>query len=295
METPAQSPASEPQAPADGSADPAVHVLHGMRYDTLDALLDDLNAWGRNSGFGFIKTSPGNYVSGVPTYAYIVCDRGGHQKKSKATSRRTTTLKTGCKWAATAKALKENGRKWTLQVKNASHNHEADANKAELASHRVHRGLTDAMKATVQALSLNPAQRPRDILSYLLKQFPDEVFTLTDINNFRQRLQTAKYDGLSPTQALIRLLEDRGIYHVVRKAAGDTDRVTGLFWTFEWCANMWKRFPHVIQMDNTYKTNRFKMPLFEATGVTNVSTNSPWRSASLITSVKTVLRGWHSS
>ncbi|KAK4102271.1 hypothetical protein N658DRAFT_412339, partial [Parathielavia hyrcaniae] len=92
-----------------------------------------------------------------------------------------TTLKTGCEWTATAKALKKNDRKWTLEVKNASHNHEADANEAELATHRVHRGLTDAMKATVQALSLNPAQRPRDIFSYLLKQFPNEVFTLKDI------------------------------------------------------------------------------------------------------------------
>ena len=78
MDTPAQSPASGLQAPAEDPAGPAVPELPGMPYDTLDALIDDLNAWGRISGFGFIKTSPGNYVNGVPTYAYIVCDRGGH-------------------------------------------------------------------------------------------------------------------------------------------------------------------------------------------------------------------------
>ena len=31
-----------------------------------------------------------------------------------------------------------------------------------------------------------------------------------------------------------------------------------------------KRFPWCLQIDNTYKTNRFKMPLFQITGVTNV-------------------------
>ncbi|XP_044718833.1 MULE transposase domain-containing protein [Hirsutella rhossiliensis] len=31
---------------------------------------------------------------------------------------------------------------------------------------------------------------------------------------------------------------------------------------------MWKRFPEVISFDNTYNTNRFKLPLFQATGQT---------------------------
>jgi hypothetical protein len=32
---------------------------------------------------------------------------------------------------------------------------------------------------------------------------------------------------------------------------------------------MWKRFPEVLGLDNTYKTNRFKMYLFQVTGVTD--------------------------
>ncbi|KFA66933.1 hypothetical protein S40285_09732 [Stachybotrys chlorohalonatus IBT 40285] len=28
---------------------------------------------------------------------------------------------------------------------------------------------------------------------------------------------------------------------------------------------MWKRFPEVISFDNTYNTNHFKLPLFQAT------------------------------
>ena len=35
---------------------------------------------------------------------------------------------------------------------------------------------------------------------------------------------------------------------------------------------MWKRFPEVISFDNTYNTNRFKLPLFQATGQTCLKT-----------------------
>jgi hypothetical protein len=31
---------------------------------------------------------------------------------------------------------------------------------------------------------------------------------------------------------------------------------------------MWKRFPEIMSFDNTYNTNRFKLPLFQVTGQT---------------------------
>jgi hypothetical protein len=31
---------------------------------------------------------------------------------------------------------------------------------------------------------------------------------------------------------------------------------------------MWKRFPKVLNLDNTYKTNRYQYPLFQITGQT---------------------------
>ena len=30
---------------------------------------------------------------------------------------------------------------------------------------------------------------------------------------------------------------------------------------------MWKKFPEVLGLDNTYKTDRFRLHLFQATGV----------------------------
>ncbi|KAK4233656.1 hypothetical protein C8A03DRAFT_19304 [Achaetomium macrosporum] len=153
-------------------------VFSQEQYDSLDALLADLNTWGRSHGLGFTKMRPSNYVNGSPTRYDIACDRGGRVEGSRATIRRTSTARTGCKWLGIAKALVSNGRKGTFEVKHTQHNHETTAgHQAELSTHQVHRGLSDPMKAEIAALSLNPAQKPRDIFSYLKKSYPDVVFT----------------------------------------------------------------------------------------------------------------------
>ncbi|KAJ6436342.1 ankyrin repeat domain-containing protein [Purpureocillium lavendulum] len=89
-----------------------------------------------------------------------------------------------------------------------------------------------------------------------------------DICNARALLRREKLDGLSPTAALIKLFDARGIPYVARWSVEEPDRVLGLVWTFPYCLRMWKRFPETMSFDNTYNTNRFKLPLFQVTGLT---------------------------
>lgn len=58
------------------------------------------------------------------------------------------------------------------------------------------------------------------------------------------------------------------IPYLVRRADSNPNRLVGFVWTFPYCIGMWKRFPEVISFDNTYNTNRFKLPLFQVTGQT---------------------------
>lgn len=157
-------------------------------YETVDALMADLNAWGRGYGLGFVKRRPSNYINGLPTRMDIICDRG-HQRASRATIKRTTTSKTGCEWSAVAKILVRGNKRWIFEIRKTVHNHEAEAGRSSLATHQVHRGLTEPMKAYVNNLSATPGIQPRDIAASLGKQFPhtDVVLTLADINNFRAR------------------------------------------------------------------------------------------------------------
>ena len=242
-------------------------------YESLEALIDALNAWGRSNGVGFAKKRTSNYKDGKPTYATLYCDRG-FTRASQAKLRDTSTAKTDCPWSAVAKSLARNNRRWMLEIKCNDHNHEVrNSSIVHLATHSAHRGLTDAMKLEIEALSSNAAIRPRDIFSTFTKRFLDVPFMIKDITNYREQLQQTKLNGLTPTQALLEVFKKENVWHYVLYHPSDLNRIIGLFWTYDWCLQMWRRFPYAIQMDNTYKTNRFRMPFFEVTGVTNLSTN----------------------
>jgi hypothetical protein len=100
------------------------------------------------------------------------------------------------------------------------------------------------------------------------EQHPESVFTQRDIYNARARINRDKLNSYSPTGALVKLFDEMEIPYLVRWADNNPNRLIGLVWTFPYCIRMWKRFPEVISFDNTYNTNRFKLPLFQAIGQT---------------------------
>ncbi|KAF6525452.1 hypothetical protein HZS61_010506 [Fusarium oxysporum f. sp. conglutinans] len=110
--------------------------------------------------------------------------------------------------------------------------------------------------------------RARDVRAVIQEQYPDSTFTRKGIYNARSLINREKLGGLTPTAALIKLFDDNEIPYLIKWADDDPDRLLGLVWTFPYCLQMWKRFPEVISFDNTYNTNRFKLPLFQATGQT---------------------------
>ncbi|KAJ3454821.1 hypothetical protein MRS44_013421 [Fusarium solani] len=81
------------------------------------------------------------------------------------------------------------------------------------------------------------------------------------------RLRQETLGGLTATQEWIAYLR---LHNVVHEPAYDRDhKLVAVFWTYPWCQKMWKRFPEVLGMDNTYKTNRFNMYLFQVSGITD--------------------------
>ena len=91
-------------------------------------------------------------------------------------------------------------------------------------------------------------------------------FRPKDIYNDRQHIRQTTLQGLTATQRWIAILEEQGFHHTVQYVE---NKVKAVFWTYPWCITMWKMFPQVLGMDNTYKTNRFKMYLFQVSGITD--------------------------
>ncbi|KAJ6439012.1 hypothetical protein O9K51_08416 [Purpureocillium lavendulum] len=105
-------------------------------------------------------------------------------------------------------------------------------------------------------------------LAVVHDEHPESSLTRKDIYNARARINRDKLNGYSPTAALVKLFDEMKLPYFVRWADDEPNRLVGLVWTFPYCLQMWKRFPEVVSFDNTYNTNRFKLPLFQATGQT---------------------------
>nr|UUW39089.1 putative transposase [Epichloe sp. LpTG-3]UUW39107.1 putative transposase [Epichloe sp. LpTG-3] len=125
-----------------------------------------------------------------------------------------------------------------------------------------------SVDATVEATSRRVGIRARDVRGIVQEKHRGTHYTRRDIYNARALLRREKLGGLGPTAALIKLFDERGIPYIVKWSATEPDRLVGLLWTFPYCLRMWKRFPETMSFDNTYNTNRFKLPLFQVTGQT---------------------------
>ncbi|EAQ87040.1 hypothetical protein CHGG_08293 [Chaetomium globosum CBS 148.51] len=76
----------------------------------------------------------------------------------------------------------------------------------------------------------------------------------SDIYNDRQKISIKGLNGLSTTQAWIKQLQDNNLRHWIK--VDDDNKVEDVLWTYPWSEKMWRQFPEVLGLDNTYKTNR---------------------------------------
>ena len=114
--------------------------------------------------------------------------------------------------------------------------------------------------------------RARDTGTIVQNQFPETTYTKKDILNQRAKIRRESLGGLTPTGTLIKLFDERNVKYVARYFPDDPDRLLGLVFTLPACEAQWKRFPHCLGFDNTYKTNYLGYPLFVAIGATNCNT-----------------------
>ncbi|KJZ69123.1 hypothetical protein HIM_11491 [Hirsutella minnesotensis 3608] len=137
----------------------------------------------------------------------------------------------------------------------------------------VEQHTTPAQLELEKNLSKHKALPARELGSIVRDTTPGEsFFRQRDIYNDRQKLRIAALGGKTATQAFIDHLQRGRLKHTIKFADDDENKVEAVFWTYPWCEKMWKRFPEVLGLDNTYKTNRFKMYFFQVTGVTDQRT-----------------------
>ncbi|OAQ59514.1 Zn(2)-C6 fungal-type DNA-binding domain-containingprotein [Purpureocillium lilacinum] len=242
-------------------------LIPGDPAPSAEVLFDTLNAFAKAHGFGVVRRNGHSHKGRKIRYSFQ-CDRFGQPRAAEGAGiRQRRSRKCGCRWMVIAEA-KEEG-KWLLREHaNPEHSQHNHGRSIGPSAHPSHRRLTAAVRATVESTSRRVGIRARDVRAVVQEEHPETVFTQRDIYNARALINCDKLDGYTPTAALIKLFDEKKIPYLVKWTDNNSNRLLGIVWTFPYCLQMWKRFPEVISFDNTYNTNRFKLPLFQATGQT---------------------------
>lgn len=205
-----------------------------------------------------------------------------------------------CPFSITAKLANENTGPWVYEIHNAEHNHPSSI----AASHPVLRrmAMTREVKSEISR-QLTVRTTPFQIISGLCAEpsesvvaeatnpqvsnsttsdptnsrnsRPDPAAVATSINpmfkprdiyNMQARIRRDQLGPYSPTQALMRQLDQRDWFFAYQNDR--TGRLTHLFFFKEISQTLLKTNHEVLIIDCIYKTNRYKMPLLIITGQT---------------------------
>ncbi|KAG5747772.1 hypothetical protein H9Q70_009557 [Fusarium xylarioides] len=158
----------------------------------------------------------------------------------------------------------------------AEHNH--DPSDEGLSVARLRRqshiafGLT-RLHELVGTLSHSRKNTLKDIARQISVAHPEVKILEQDVRVMRKKLRREAYGAFTSTQAFLNVLEhdDDIAFHSIDRAPNQ--KIWRIFWIYKKSIDKWKRNLDLLVMDNTYKVNRFNMPLLQITRITALHTN----------------------
>ncbi|XP_021828352.1 protein FAR1-RELATED SEQUENCE 5-like, partial [Prunus avium] len=185
-----------------------------------------------------------------------------HRKKKKKRSKSTGTKK--CGYPFQLKGLNIGpGDEWKVGVVCGVHNHHS----AEYLEGHSYAGRLSKEENNLLMDMSKSLVRPKDILYTIKRRDGKNVTTMKTIYNARHKSRVVEKASRSEMQLLLCRLSDHKYINWHR--TDDTNCVSDLFWAHPDSVNLLHAFPHVLVMDCTYKTNRFRYPLLQIVGVTS--------------------------
>ena len=231
-------------------------------YQTLEALIYTVNKHVSSQGYTVVKTGQKKNKNEEIIKNLLKCSRGGKYKDHVDSDLREQTraiCTTGCKWAAYGR---RDGTIWVLIIKNPDHNHPASPPEIYPA----HRRMTEEDLKTV----LIDRKRNLDVYQItagLRMDNPDRFFKKQDIYNALGVIKRRDLSSLTPLQALLQRLEASEKWYIAYSMDA-WDQLNRLFFAYQPALEWLSKYPDILFIDATYKTNRFNMPLVILTSTT---------------------------
>ena len=203
---------------------------------------------------------------GRKTFVLLGCERSEKYRKYRNDLEVTITgtRKCDCPFRVRGKPI-PNGEGWVLKVICGLHNH-------DLAETLVGHPYVGILKPDEHALVVDMTKsqvKPSNILLTLKENNKDNVTTIKQLYNARYTYKRSLRGSRTKLQQLMMLLERDQYIHWSR-CHQYSEVVSDIFWTHPDSFKLLNAFSIVLLMDNTYKTNKYRLPLLEIVGVTSM-------------------------
>jgi zinc finger SWIM domain-containing protein 3 len=244
----------------------------GQTFDTEEAFALMVFEYARRQGFSIRRSRVVKTKGGELRKRDLVCSYARTSGLKKHVQVRNTALKsTDCPFRVRA-SFDVTTCKWHVISVVLDHNHNMVSSEQRKFMNSERR-LPDEVKSEV--LTLHRAGiTPSQIRNVLKVKFGDKSSWLyDDIYNFLYHqaggLGHSELDAQAFIETLQQLQNDYPYLSFNFKLDDSTQRLQKVIWMFPEQKLAYSRFSDVMVFDNTYKTNRFKMPFGVFTGVNN--------------------------
>jgi len=143
------------------------------------------------------------------------------------------------------------------------HNHDLDG---KLSGHLIAGRLSAEEKKKVIDMTKSLTV-PQNILTNLKQNNKESVTTIKQVYNVRTRWRKGERGNMTELQYLIsKLVEHKYVYYT--RCNSNETTLEDIFFAHPESIKLLNTFLTVLVMDSTYKTNNYRMPLFEIVGCT---------------------------
>lgn len=236
----------------------------GKEFKDLKSGMMYMNAVARHQGYG-ISIKSAKTEDHQKVRVYYRCSLG-RQVNSVAKERKSSTKMTNCPFEISINYLSTIDR-WVVKqdLKNEDkhkHNHEPFDQPNHLSKNRQFSEEALRQMDLLASAGCRLAQ-----IRALMNFAPGSEPLVRDIRNALYRQRDRWLAGRTPIQGLFDLISDaKWAYRTTTSAEGT---LQSLFIASPEAIEIARRFPTVIGLDCTYKTNRFQLPLLHIVGTTN--------------------------
>ncbi|KAG5536169.1 hypothetical protein RHGRI_023831 [Rhododendron griersonianum] len=221
------------------------HFTTETVFPSDEALVDWIRCTSKQHGFIIVIMGSEKCIKNRTPRMRFSCERSGKYRpfvkkvdgKEVAVKKRVRSTGTKkCECPFELKAVKGNDG-WTVSVHNGTHNHPPAV---YLEGHSYAGRLSAEQTSTVVDLSV-ALVKPREILTHLKVQDPENVTCIKTMYNIRNKYRVIEKAGKSQMQHLLDRLEKYQYVHWTR--GNETENVTELFWSPPSAGEMLRAFP----------------------------------------------------